>query len=100
VRIRWERGRDAFSYDGVVKSVPATEVENRLGAVLDDAQREPIVIRREDRDVAVIISMGEYERLRTGKVQAFLELRAEIAAETASRGLNEVRIADLTSGDA
>jgi prevent-host-death family protein len=81
-----------------MKSVPATEVERRLGAILDDAQREPIVIRREDRDVAVVISMEEYERLRSGKVQAFIDLRTEIAAEAASRGLTEARIADLLSG--
>ncbi len=27
-----------------LKTVPATEAKNRLGAILDDAQREPIVI--------------------------------------------------------
>ena len=88
-----------FSYHDFVKSVPATEVETRLGAILDDAQREPIVIHRENRDVAVVISMEEYERLRSGKVQAFLDLRTEIAAEAASRGLTEARIADALTGD-
>jgi prevent-host-death family protein len=91
--------RAAFGYDGFVKSVPATEVETRLGAILDEAQRETIVICRKDRDVAMVISMEEYERLRAGKVQAFLDLRTEIAAEAASRGLTEARIADLLSGD-
>src|SRR5436190_21797143 len=58
-----------------MKSVTATEAKNRLGAILDDAQREPIVIRRQDRDIAVVLSMADYERLRSGNIQAFLSLR-------------------------
>jgi prevent-host-death family protein len=59
--------------------VPATEAKNRLGAILDEAQREPIVIRRQDRDIAVVLSMADDERLRTGNIQAFLGLRKEVA---------------------
>ena len=40
-----------------MKTVAATEAKNRLGAILDDAQREPIVIRRQDRDIAVVLSI-------------------------------------------
>jgi PHD/YefM family antitoxin component YafN of YafNO toxin-antitoxin module len=48
-----------------MKTVPATQSENRLGAILDDAQREPIVIRRQDRDIAVVLSVADCERLRS-----------------------------------
>ena len=80
-----------------MKSVAATEAKNRLGAILDDAQREPVVIRRQDRDIAVVLSMAEYERLRTGNVQAFLDLRKEIAAEAAARGLTAKRLKKILS---
>jgi prevent-host-death family protein len=82
-----------------VKRVPATEAKNRLGAILDDAQREPIVIRRQDRDVAVVLSMADYERLRAGNIQAFLDLRKEVAKETAAKGLTEKRLAKLLMDD-
>ena len=82
-----------------MKSVTATEVQKRLDAILDDAQRQPVVIRRQDRDVAVVLSMAEYERLRTGNVRAFLDLRKEIAAEAAARGLTDERLAEILSGD-
>ena len=82
-----------------MKSVTATEAKNRLGAILDEAQREPIVIRRQDRDVAVLISMSDYERLRTGNVQAFLDLRNEIAAQAAASGLIDQRVDELLTGD-
>jgi len=82
-----------------MKSVAATEAKNRLGAILDEAQREPIVIRRQDRDIAVVLSMADYERLRTGNIQAFLDLRNEIAAEAARSGLTDERLAELLTGN-
>jgi len=82
-----------------VKSVAATEAKNRLGAILDDAQREPVVIRRQDRAIAVVLSMADYERLRSGNVQAFLDARNAVAGEAAARGLTEDRLADLLTGD-
>ncbi|HMO48741.1 MAG TPA: type II toxin-antitoxin system Phd/YefM family antitoxin [Rubrivivax sp.] len=82
-----------------MKTVPATEAKNRLGAILDAAQREPIVIRRQDRDVAVVLSMTDYERLRSGNIRAFLDLRDEIAGEAAQAGLTEERLAQLSGND-
>jgi prevent-host-death family protein len=82
-----------------MKTVAATEAKNRLGALLDDAQREPIVIQRQDRDIAVVLSMAEYERLRSGNVQAFLDLRKVVAAEAAAHGLTDERLAEVLTGD-
>lgn len=82
-----------------MKSVAATEAKNRLGAILDEAQREPIVIRRQDRDIAVVLSMADYERLRAGNIQAFLDLRNEVAAQAAASGLTEKRLARLLTAD-
>ena len=82
-----------------MKTVAATEAKNKLGALLDDAQREPIVIRRQDRDIAVVLSMADYERLRAGNIQAFLDLRKEVAAEAAAKGLTDRRLAKLLADD-
>jgi prevent-host-death family protein len=82
-----------------MKHVPATEAKNRLGAILDDAQREPIIIRRQDRDIAVVLSMADYERLRSGNIQAFLDLRNQVAAEAAANGLTEERLNELLADD-
>lgn len=82
-----------------MKSIAATEAKNRLGAVLDEAQREPIVIRRQDREIAVILSMADYERLRSGNVKAFLDARNAAAVEAAAQGLTERRLAELLTDD-
>lgn len=82
-----------------MKTVAATEAKNRLGSILDEAQREPIVIRRQDRDIAVVLSMADYERLRAGNIQAFLDLRRGVAARAAASGLTGKRLARLLSAD-
>lgn len=82
-----------------MKRVAATEAKNRLGAILDEAQREPIVIRRQDRDIAVVLSMADYERLQAGNIRAFLDLRNEVAARAAAKGLTEKRLAKLLTSD-
>ena len=82
-----------------MKSVAATDAKNRLGAILDDAQREPIVIRRQNRDIAVVLSMADYERLRSGNIRAFLDLRKQVAAEAAANGLTEKRLKQLLAKD-
>ena len=82
-----------------MKTVPATEAKNRFGAMLDAAQREPVVIRRQERDVAVLLSMAVYERLRSANIRALLDLRDEVAAEAARAGLTEKRLAKLLGDD-
>ncbi|MEO7156304.1 MAG: type II toxin-antitoxin system Phd/YefM family antitoxin [Vicinamibacterales bacterium] len=82
-----------------MKKVAATEAKNRLGAILDDAQREPVVIQRQERDVAVILSMAEFERMRAGNVKAFLAARTELAAEAKANGLTAKKLASLLADE-
>lgn len=43
--------------------------------------------------------MADYERLRTGNIQAFLDLRKQVADEAAASGLTEKRLNELLAGD-
>jgi prevent-host-death family protein len=47
-----------------MKSISATDAKQKLAALLDAAQREPVIIRRQSRDVAVVMSVREYDRIR------------------------------------
>lgn len=82
-----------------MKKVAATEAKNRLGAILDDAQREPIVIQRQDRDIAVVVSIAEFERMRSANVNAFLEASKVLAAEAKSKGLTARKLARLLADE-
>jgi len=45
-----------------MKHISATDVKKRFGEVLEEAMLEPIVIRKNGREVAVLISKAEFDR--------------------------------------
>lgn len=44
--------------------VVATEVKQRLGQYLENAQSEPVIIQKSGRPSVVMLSFAEYERLQ------------------------------------
>ena len=61
-----------------MKYVSATDAKQGLAAVLDTAQREPVVIQRQKRDVAVVLSVQEYEKLTALSIADTFQTRAGI----------------------
>jgi prevent-host-death family protein len=54
-------------------NVTATEAKNRLGQVLEQAQREPVFVEKAGRRHSVVISAERYDELlraEAGQVQA------------------------------
>jgi prevent-host-death family protein len=78
-----------------MKAVSATDAKQRLAALLDAAQSEPVLIRRQNRDVAVIISAKEYERIRKSKVDEFKKFCDRVSAEAVRHGMTEEILADI-----
>jgi prevent-host-death family protein len=44
-----------------MKTMQATEAKNRFGELLEDAISEPVLIQKNGRDVAVLMSKAEYD---------------------------------------
>lgn len=44
-----------------MKTMQATEAKNRFGELLEDAATEPVLIQKNGRDVAVVMSKAEYD---------------------------------------
>jgi len=82
-----------------MKFIEVTEAEAHLDEVLEEAQRQPIIIRRAASDCAILLSIAEYERLRADSVRAFLALRNDIAREASEAGMTEETIDALLSDD-
>lgn len=45
-----------------MKIMQATDAKNRFGELLDDSASEPVLIQKNGRDVAVVMSKSEYDK--------------------------------------
>ena len=78
-----------------VRHVSATEAKQSFSAIPDAAQREPVVIRRQRRDIVVVLSIREYEKLTTLDVAEFQRFCDRIGERAAARGMTENKLAEI-----
>jgi prevent-host-death family protein len=81
-----------------MRAVSATDAKRHVAALLDTAQREPVMIRRRNRDVAVLLSPHEYDRLRALNTDEFQRFCDRIAEWAAARGFTEDKLAEILAG--
>ncbi|MBY0273042.1 MAG: type II toxin-antitoxin system Phd/YefM family antitoxin [Alphaproteobacteria bacterium] len=82
-----------------MRVISATEAKQSLGMMIDNAQREPIIIQRQHRDVAVLLSIHDYEQLRGMQIEAFNIFCDDIARRVQARGLTEEKFKTLLKND-
>lgn len=82
-----------------MRTVTSSEARQGLAELIEAARREPVVIQRQKRDVAVVMSMDEYERLVHLNVAEFQRFSDRVASKAANQGMSEAVLRDLLSGD-
>ena len=82
-----------------MRTISATEAKQGLASVIEAAAREPVVIRRQKRDVAVVLSMQEYERLVRLNVAEFQRFCDRVGASAKQAGMSETKLAELLADD-
>jgi PHD/YefM family antitoxin component YafN of YafNO toxin-antitoxin module len=78
-----------------MRYVAAADTEPKLVALLDAAQEEPVFIERGQQQVAVLISVSEYNRLSGKATREFNKFCDAIAEKAAARGLTEEKLDEL-----
>ena len=78
-----------------MRYVSASNAKQRLAAVLDAAQREPVTIKRQNREVAVVISPEDYRRLKNANIEEFQRFCDQVADMAQERGLTERKLTNL-----
>lgn len=70
--------------------ITSSELQRRIGAQLDAAQREPIVIVSNGRERAVLVSVEEYRRLKQ-RDREFGLADEDLAAAQADAAIDHLR---------
>ena len=78
-----------------MRTVTASEAKQSFASVIEAAGREPVVIQRQKRDVAVVLSMAEYERLTRLNVAEFQRFCDQVGERAAEAGMDETVLASL-----
>ena len=72
------------------QGIPAAEAKTNFGALLEKVQREPLMISKKGRPVAVLMSMDEFETHQRIKLE---QLRREVQT-----GLADLEAGHVISG--
>lgn len=73
----------------------ASEAKQGFAQVIEAAAREPVMIQRQKRDVAVVLSAQEYQRLTRLNVAEFQRFCDQVGADAAAAGMTEAKLAEL-----
>ncbi|MGA9069128.1 MAG: type II toxin-antitoxin system Phd/YefM family antitoxin [Terracidiphilus sp.] len=82
-----------------MQTVSATYAKQNFAAVLDLSQREPVQIRRHERDIAVVVSIEDYETLRQFRVQELIRLSEENGRYAESQGMTDELLEQLLADE-
>jgi prevent-host-death family protein len=77
----------------------ATHAKQNFAALIDAAQREPVRIQRHERDVAVLVSAEEWEKVHKMRVEELLRLSEENGRYAASQGMTDELLAELLADE-
>jgi antitoxin Phd len=82
-----------------MRTISATEAKQSLGMMIDISQREPVIIQRQNRNIAVLLSMHDYDQLKGAQIEAFNVFCERIAKKAKERGLTEKKLEALLADD-
>ena len=61
----------------MMKTIAAKDAKNKFGEMLDTVQREPLIIEKHGRAVAVVMSAQEYQQMKLERLRAKLAVGEE-----------------------
>lgn len=82
-----------------MRTVTASEARQGFADIIEAARREPVVIQRQKRNVAVVMSMDEYERLVNLNVAEFRRFSDRVGAKAREAGMSDEVLQALLGGE-
>ena len=82
-----------------MQTVTTSEARSGFAHIIDSTRRGPVLIQRQKRDVAVIMSADEYQRLVHINVSEFQRFCDQIGEGAKAAGMNEQVLQELLRDD-
>ncbi|MDJ0582657.1 type II toxin-antitoxin system Phd/YefM family antitoxin [Crocosphaera sp.] len=79
--------------------VSASELPKDIDKIMDTAQKEAVIVRKNSLDYVAIISMEDYEELIRLKNKRLKNLADEIGYEAREKGLTPEMLEDILNSD-
>jgi prevent-host-death family protein len=70
-------------------TMSSTEARNNFGEFLDKGSREPVIVKRQNREVGAFVPMRDLEKLRQIGLKELRQSVKELSDEARSNGLTE-----------
>jgi len=80
-------------------TISATHAKQNFAALIDAAQREPVRIQRHERDVAVLVSAEEWEKVHKMRVEQLIRFTEESGRYAASKGMTDELLEQLLADE-
>lgn len=80
-------------------TVSATHAKQNFAAMLDAAQHGPVLIQRNERDIAVLVSAQEYEKIRRLRAQELIRLSEETSRYAEAQGMTDELLEQLLADE-
>ncbi len=77
----------------------ASDAKQNFAAMVDAAAREPVVIRRHYRDVAMVISPEQYRKLHRLNAEELMRFAESVGTEAEKNGMTDEVLAEILAGN-
>ena len=77
--------------------VSSTEARANFGEFLDRGSREPIIVKRQNREVGAFVPMADLKKLRQMRIKELDKTVQEASKEAAANGLTEETLNQILS---
>lgn len=82
-----------------MRTITTTSARQGFAELIDSVREEPVFIQRQNRDVAVLMSVEEYQRLVNFNVAEFQRFCDQVGARAKDAGLTEDVLKQLLEED-
>jgi prevent-host-death family protein len=77
----------------------SNSIINNISTILETVKKEPVVISQEQEEVAVILSIEEYQKIVSYNIQDFQYFCDRVGQKAEAKGLTESKLLEILADE-